>query len=137
MQQDLYKLILKKLLSDMIVLRHKTHMYHWNAKGSNFLELHKLFQDQYEQILLNADRLAEYIKSKNVEIPKTLVEMVNMSSLVEYKSNNIKHLIEDHVLISIVCSKIASACNNNLLSSIMSDFEEYHNKQAWLLKNIE
>jgi len=42
--------LLNKTLTDEVVLYSKTRNYHWNVTGSNFGQLHKLFEDQYNEI---------------------------------------------------------------------------------------
>ena len=55
--------ILNKLLSDEYVLYTKTRNAHWNVEGINFIELHKFFQSQYEEIDEIIDNTAERIRA--------------------------------------------------------------------------
>lgn len=42
--------ILSVLLADEMVLYIKTRKFHWNVSGQSFMELHKLFQNEYEEL---------------------------------------------------------------------------------------
>ena len=42
--------ILNTLLADEFVLYTKTRRFHWNVVGSDFGELHKFFEEQYEAL---------------------------------------------------------------------------------------
>ncbi len=42
--------ILSRVLSDEYVLYTKTRNYHWNVTGTDFSELHKFFEAQYEEL---------------------------------------------------------------------------------------
>ena len=53
--------ILSQLLADEMLLYVKTRKFHWNVSGNSFMELHKLFQEQYIQIEETADLIAERI----------------------------------------------------------------------------
>src|SRR5438045_623314 len=54
--------ILNKRLSDAFVLYTKTLNYHWNVTGIEFIQLHKLFEEQYEAQAEGIDALAERVR---------------------------------------------------------------------------
>jgi len=54
-------LSLKTLLANTYALYLKTHNYHWNVKGPNFFSLHKLLEEQYEDLAEAVDDIAERI----------------------------------------------------------------------------
>ena len=54
--------ILNTVLADEFVLYTKTRNYHWNITGDNFIELHKLYQKQYEELEEIIDAVAERIR---------------------------------------------------------------------------
>jgi starvation-inducible DNA-binding protein len=49
------------VLADATVLYTKTRIFHWNVSGNSFMELHKLFEDQYTKLELAIDEIAERI----------------------------------------------------------------------------
>ena len=40
-----------------------THQYHWNVEGPQFYNLHKLFEDQYNELWTSIDEIAERIRA--------------------------------------------------------------------------
>jgi len=51
--------ILNALLADASDLAMQTKHAHWNVAGSNFIGLHKLFDELYERVLAHIDEIAE------------------------------------------------------------------------------
>jgi starvation-inducible DNA-binding protein len=43
---------LKKVLASSYILSLKTQNYHWNVKGPHFKQLHDLFGEQYNELIL-------------------------------------------------------------------------------------
>ena len=42
--------MLSVVLADNVLLYTKTRKFHWNVNGQSFMELHKLFESQYNQL---------------------------------------------------------------------------------------
>src|SRR5512140_2613667 len=53
--------MLNQQLADMFDLYSQTKQAHWNVKGSDFYQLHKLFDELAEQLLADVDLIAERI----------------------------------------------------------------------------
>ena len=51
--------ILNTLLSDEYILYTKTRSYHWNVVGPQFNDLHKFFEEQYNELNGVVDEVAE------------------------------------------------------------------------------
>jgi len=41
----------------------KTHYFHWNVTGSLFHSLHQMFEEQYTELAMAVDTIAERIRS--------------------------------------------------------------------------
>lgn len=54
---------LSHLLSDTYVLYLKTHNFHWNVSGPMFRTLHLMFEEQYNELALAVDSIAERIRA--------------------------------------------------------------------------
>ncbi|MGZ3701561.1 MAG: Dps family protein, partial [Bdellovibrionota bacterium] len=50
---------LSRLLADTYTLYLKTHNFHWNVTGPQFRTLHLMFEEQYNEIWLATDTIAE------------------------------------------------------------------------------
>ena len=54
--------ILNILLADEHILYTKTRNYHWNYEGDNFMEMHKFYEGQYDELAEMIDQIAERIR---------------------------------------------------------------------------
>ena len=54
---------LSRLLADTYTLYLKTHNYHWNVTGPMFNTLHLMFEQQYNELALAVDVIAERIRA--------------------------------------------------------------------------
>ena len=75
--------LLNKTLADEAVLYSKTRNYHWNVTGSNFGQLHKLFEDQYNEIAELADSIAERTRQLGHFTVGTLSGLLKHTNLLE------------------------------------------------------
>ncbi|WP_442865598.1 Dps family protein [Aeromonas sp. QDB06] len=62
---------LSRLLADSYTLYIKTHYYHWNVTGPMFNSLHLMFENQYNELALAVDLIAERIRSLGCFAPGT------------------------------------------------------------------
>ncbi len=111
---------LQKLLADEVVLYMKTRNYHWNIEGPSFMELHKLYESQYEMLDDIMDSVAERIRQLGHHAEGQLKDFVRLTRLGEdgYTSNakeQLKNLLEDHESIA-----------RNLRKNIIEFSDEYH-----------
>ena len=70
---------LSDLLADTYRLTFKTHAYHWNVEGPLFFSLHKLTEEQYENLFDAADELAERVRALGKLAPARLDAIVSAS----------------------------------------------------------
>ena len=74
---------LSRLLADSYTLYLKTHNYHWNVTGPMFQTLHLLFEQQYNELSLAVDLIAERIRSLGVPAPATYRAFLELTSIAE------------------------------------------------------
>src|SRR5262245_23785096 len=95
-------LLLNILLADEFTLYVKTRNAHWNVTGDNFHELHKFFEDQYEQLDEIMDEVAERVRMLGHFSIGSLSDIVKNTRLTESKTdygkqdNLIRGLLDDH-----------------------------------------
>lgn len=53
----------QSMLKDTYALYLLTHNYHWNVEGPKFVSLHTLFEQQYNELFLAIDEIAERIRA--------------------------------------------------------------------------
>ena len=74
---------LSRLLADTYTLYLKTHNFHWNVTGPMFNTLHLMFEQQYNELWLAIDLIAERIRTLGVAAPGTYKEYARLSSIKE------------------------------------------------------
>jgi len=63
---------LTELLADVVSFYFRAHGAHWNVKGADFSEYHKLFQKIYEDVYESIDPIAENLRKLGSIAPFTL-----------------------------------------------------------------
>lgn len=74
---------LSRLLADSYTLYIKTHYYHWNVTGPMFNSLHLMFENQYNELALAVDLIAERIRSLGCFAPGAYHEFSRMTVIKE------------------------------------------------------
>lgn len=135
---------LTKLLADEHVLYNKTRSYHWNVEGSSFLELHRLFEEQYNQIAETIDEIAERVRSLGHYAEGRLKELLKVSELEEPAVpsdpvNQIGNLVVDHETIIRNLRQLAKDFPEKYEDDGSGDFViglmQQHEKTAWMLRS--
>jgi starvation-inducible DNA-binding protein len=137
-------ILLSTVLSDEMVLYVKTRKAHWNVYGENFMELHKLFQNQYTELEEAIDAIAERIGKLGEKTIGTMHEFLKLTSIKEhadkYDSSKdvLKELLNDHETIIIELRKnieLSSEKNNDLgTADFLTGLMEQHETTAWILR---
>ena len=74
---------LNRVRADEYVLYTKNRNYHWNVEGDNFMEMHKFYQSQYEELDEIIDEVAERIRALGHYSEGRLKEYIKISRLEE------------------------------------------------------
>lgn len=132
---------LNVVLSDLHVFYQKLRNFHWNVTGSDFYELHKMFESQYDTIYENIDDLAEYIRQLDSYPVSTLFEYIKLSNIVEtnelpFNSNDMVNILYDDTV--TMCSYIESnflksEINDVITQDKMTSLFEVLSKMKWFL----
>jgi starvation-inducible DNA-binding protein len=69
------------LLSDVYTMYHSVHGYHWNLKGSDFPEFHKLFNKIYDDVWESADGIAENMLKLGYDAPYLLTDFLSLTTI--------------------------------------------------------
>jgi starvation-inducible DNA-binding protein len=136
--------ILSIVLADAVLLYTKTRKFHWNVKGNSFMELHKLFEKQYNQLEEAIDEIAERINKLGTNTPGTMEEFLKMTNLKEgpgkYPSQGemLKELLKDHETIIVALRKYVDECDEKYgdmgTSDFLVDLLKAHETMAWTLR---
>lgn len=144
--KDAVVAILNDLLSDEYLLYTKTRNYHWNVTGTDFAELHKFFESQYEALDGIVDEVAERARSLGGRSLGTLTEFVKQARLKEYpktypdSKKMLKDLLGDHEELINLLRADQAACSEKYGDAGTCDFltglMEQHEKMAWMLRSF-
>lgn len=134
---------LSKLLADSYILSLKTHNYHWNVTGPLFHTLHKIFEEQYTDLLKAADTIAERIRALGVFAPGSYSNFKSLTSIKEAEDvpsaeNMIKNLISDHEIIVQTAQSVfplAEEGKDEVTLDLLTQRMEWHEKTIWMLKS--
>lgn len=135
---------LNNILADMHLIYVKTRNFHWNVRGHSFHSLHEMFEQQYNQLKLGADKVAERIRMIGGYAIGTMAEFSEHSRLTEspnrYPDSQtmVSELLEDHEIIishlrkdiELVSEKYNDAGTEDLLIEMM----QMHEEMAWMLR---
>lgn len=137
--------ISKKLvavLADTYTLLVKTHVYHWNVVGPVFLPLHKLTEEQYENLFQAADTLAERIRALGHPTPLSFDDLLPSASVDEETANRtaegmIEQLVADHEKIAKHIRKVAlfsDKADDLVTTDMLTQRLAFHEKAIWMLR---
>lgn len=140
---ELHKL-LKIVFASEFAFYMQAHRFHWNVEGSNFVQLHKLFGDIYEEVHASIDVFAEQIRAINTYVPGTL-DSLSMLSVVgesetEFKDGDMvsKLLVDSEKMSKMFGVLVQMAENEKLygLVEFLSGRQDAHNKHSWMLRSL-
>lgn len=134
---------LSVLLADTYVLFLKTQNFHWNLKDPRFHSLHVFFEEQYKELLDQADEAAERIRMLGEPTPGTMKHFLEITQLDEAGhglsgNDMIKHLAIDHQSISKWLSgkiKEAQDLGDEGTADLYIKHLRDHDKAAWMLQS--
>lgn len=135
---------MKVVLASTFTLYLKTHNFHWNIEGPDFVQYHTYFGDLYGELWGAVDTLAEHIRTLGVYAPGSLSRFSQLS-VVEDQINiptamkMIKELEADNTKIKNELMKaysLAEKANQAGLSNFLQDRIDIHAKHGWFLRSI-
>ena len=134
---------LKDLLAESYTLYLQTHFFHWNVTGPFFRDLHLMFEEEYTELAVAVDDIAERIRALGDFAPGTYKAFASRSSIKETEEvpsahNMLKILVQGHeqiVLTSRKVLKLAQDAMDESTASLVSDRMRLHEKTAWMLRS--
>ena len=135
---------LSRLLADTYTLYLKTHNYHWNVTGPMFQTLHLMFEQQYNELALAVDLIAERIRALGVPAPGTYREFAALSSIKESKGvpkaeQMIKDLVAGQEAVARTARSVfplVDRVNDEPSADLLTQRMQVHEKTAWMLRSL-
>lgn len=135
--------VLNRSLANTLVLYTKTRNYHWNVVGVDFIQFHKLFESQYEQLEEAIDEIAERVGQLGGLALGTLEEFRKNTILSEEPGQRppalqmVENLLNDHECIicqlredADLAEELGDMGSNDFLIGLIQN----HEKMAWFLR---
>ncbi|MFW0778185.1 MAG: Dps family protein [Rickettsiales bacterium] len=132
-------------LASTYMLYLKTLYYHWNVTGTNFVGLHELFEQQYEELHTAGDELAERVRALGHFTPGTVKEFVALSNIDDDEKlpPASDEMVERLLRANEDCSKqardvlkVAEEAEDEVTVDMMVARMTAHDKAAWMLRSI-
>ena len=135
---------LSRLLADTYTLYLKTHNFHWNVTGSMFNTLHSMFEEQYNELALAVDLIAERIRALGFPAPATYGKYAELTSITETPdipnaNEMILQLVNGQETIVRTARSIFTVvdqANDEPTSDILTQRMQVHEKNAWMLRSL-
>jgi starvation-inducible DNA-binding protein len=135
---------LRRQVANAVVLYANYQQYHWRVFGPHFRDLHKLFDEFAEAVLMTVDELAERIRMIGQDPPASLTEMLSLASVGSAAGgSSVREMIEEadrHALIVIAefreAASIADEHDDPGTVDVCSKLVQIHEKQEWWLRDM-
>ena len=135
---------LSRLLADTYTLYLKTHNYHWNVTGPMFQTLHTMFEQQYTELALAVDEIAERIRALGFPAPGTYKAYAALSSVEEEEGvpeaqEMIRKLVAAHETVVRTARSVfptADAASDEPTADLLTQRMQVSEKTAWMLRSL-
>jgi starvation-inducible DNA-binding protein len=135
---------LSKVLADSYTLYLKTHNYHWNVVGPMFNTLHLMFEEEYTELAMAVDEIAERIRALGEPAPGTYREFAELTSIAEdtgkpEATDMIRNLVEAHETTARTARSIfptVEAAGDEPTADLLTQRLQVHEKTAWMLRSM-
>jgi len=135
---------LSRLLADTYTLYLKTHNFHWNVTGPMFQTLHLMFEQQYNELALAVDLIAERIRALGHPAPGTYAEFAKLTSIKEPKGvpraeDMIRELVAGQEAVVKTARSVfplVEKVNDEPSADLLTQRMQVHEKTAWMLRSL-
>jgi len=132
---------LNLLLASYNVHYQNLRSFHWHIQGNNFFELHKLFEELYDDAKVKIDEVAERILTLRQKPLGSISEFIKFSNVEESEDflddhSMVVETLKDHKVLIALMRNVIMAANEagdegtiDMIGSFLSDLE----KASWML----
>lgn len=133
------------LLANTYLVYLKTQKFHWNIVGPDFYAMHKMFEEQYQELAAAVDEIAERIRTLGFVAPGTFAEFQELATLseendAETSAEMISVLLDDHQgLIRLMRTMLPAfeKANDDGTHDFIIGRMAAHEKTAWMLRSSQ
>ena len=135
---------LSRLLADTYTLYLKTHNFHWNVTGPMFQTRHLMFEEQYNELALAVDAIAERVRTLGFPAPGTYKEYSQLTSIDEAEGvpaaeEMIKELVAGQEAVVRTARSVfplADEASDEPTADLLTQRMQIHEKTAWMLRSL-
>jgi starvation-inducible DNA-binding protein len=135
---------LSRVLADSYSLYLRTHSYHWNVVGPMFHSLHAMFMEEYTELSLAVDEIAERIRALGAPAPGTFREFAALSSMAEdtdvpAATEMVRRLVSGHEATARTIREVlpvAESAPDQVSTDLLVRRLDVHEKTAWMLRSL-
>ncbi len=135
---------LSHLLADTYTLYLKTHNYHWNVTGPLFNTLHLMFEEQYNELALAVDQIAERIRALGVTAPGSYKAYAVLTSIEEEEGvpmaeDMVANLVKGHEAVVKTARRVfptVEEAHDEPTADLLTQRMQVSEKVAWMLRSL-
>ena len=135
---------LSRLLSDTYVLYLKTHNFHWNVTGPRFRSLQLMFEEQYNELAVAVDSIAERSRALGFPAPGAYSVYARLSSIKEEEGvpaaeDMIRQLVAGQEAVTRTARGIfplLDKVSDEPTADLLTQRMQVHEKTAWMLRAL-
>lgn len=132
------------VLANSYALYAETQGVHWNIVGPTFYSVHKLTEEQYEDLADSIDEIAERIRALGFKAPaglKAMAELSYINSDIDYTNaaEMVEALVVDNETLSRKMRgvvKTAEHCDDVRTADLLTERIGKLEQNAWMLRSI-
>lgn len=133
---------LNALLADVFTLYIKTKNFHWHVSGPNFFDLHRLFDEQAQQLIDITDPIAERVRKIGGTTLRSIAHIDRVNRLsdndAEYVTaqDMVAELCEDNQRLVLSLRQLHSLCDeerDQATSSLIDSWIDEAERRVWFL----
>ena len=134
---------LRQVVADTYAVIGQTHICHWNVRGPSFFSLHTAFEEQYNELFLAVDEIAERVRAKGALAPGGLSNLSQMAGIEEIAEDAtaqdmVRHLIKanEKLLTDLKTARDhAGETGDTESEDPMIGRIQVHEKTIWMLRS--
>ncbi len=135
---------LGRLLADSYTLYLKTHNFHWNVTGPMFNTLHLMFEQQYTELALAVDLIAERIRALGHPAPGSYEAFAKLTGIreetgVPSAEEMIRQLVAGQEAVVRTARRLfpkVDKAHDEPTADLLTQRMQVHEKNAWMLRSL-
>jgi starvation-inducible DNA-binding protein len=137
--------VLSKVQADEMVLYQKLRGHHWNVYGTLFLSVHETTEEQYNQLAIVIDDVAERITSYGKPAVATLAAALELARIEEKEDSGdttarLRDMVAAHEKMVELLREDAEKCGNDFgdagAEDLLVGLLQKHQMMAWKLRSF-